>query len=237
MFSAVLTPGPNATSDDTESVNAGLYYIGWALRAYHDEFTSDPQLPLLLLQGLLTVPIQFSTLAWEWINATSVINTTEFALPPDLETTASRAEVTYRAKANPWTVFVFIALTAILLIWCNCLLLWILAQNTPSPNLSSFVEVDIGSKSTYSSISQYDPIQDVQESMLTVEDFATMLRRAGLGNAENSAVIQCLKDRRIRVAGVGRDENEKSLVLVTGTGKDLQETENLNRLRRGVIYE
>src|SRR5436190_137827 len=86
----------------------------------------------------------------EWINATATTNTTEFALPWDLEIMASVAEVTYRAIAKPWTVRLFIALTMLLLIWCNSILLWILAQDTAAPNLWSFVEVDIGSKSTSS---------------------------------------------------------------------------------------
>jgi hypothetical protein len=152
VFTAVLTPGLTNSSDDTEAVDAGLYYIGWALRAYQDEFTDDVELPLTLLRGLLTVPIQFATMAWEWVNATATINTTDFALPQDLETTASTAKITYRAKAKPWTVCVFMILTALLLIWCNSALLWILTQRTAAPNLSEFVEVDIGSKATFSSV-------------------------------------------------------------------------------------
>jgi hypothetical protein len=94
VFTAILTPGLTNSSDDKESIDSGLFYIGWALRAFQDEFTGDSDLPLTLLRGLLTVPIQFATMAWEWVNATATTNTTEFALPPDLETTASIATTT-----------------------------------------------------------------------------------------------------------------------------------------------
>jgi hypothetical protein len=234
IFTAVLTPGFNITSDDTETVNALLYSLGFALRLYQDEFTGDSQLPLVLLQGFLAVPIQFATMAWERTNATSGSNGSEFALPADLETTASIAEVTYRAKAKPWTVCVFMVLTAVLLLWCNSILLWILTQKTASPNLSSFVEVDIGSKSTE------PPTVDHAESAteVPIEDWSTMLKRAGLGNAGTTRVVQCLKDKRIRVAGVDCAADEKSLVLVTTTGteKDLLAAGDLESLKRGTVY-
>jgi hypothetical protein len=237
IFTAVLTPGFNITSDDTETVNALLYSLGFALRLYQDEFTGDSQLPLVLLQGFLAVPIQFATMAWERTNATSGSNGSEFALPADLETTASIAEVTYRAKAKPWTVCVFMVLTAVLLLWCNSILLWILTQKTASPNLSSFVEVDIGSKSTYST---EPPTVDHVElaTEVPIQDWSTMLQRAGLGNAGTARVVQSLKDKRLRVAGVDCAADEKSLVLVTttGTGKDLLAAGDLESLKRGTVY-
>jgi hypothetical protein len=177
-------------------------------------------------------------LAWEWVNATSSSNGSLFALPSDLETTASVAQVTYRAIANQWTVWVFIALTGFLLIWCNCLLLWVLAQSTAAPNSSAFAEVDINSKSTYSSIDQQS-IRDEENRFGTVAtDFSSMLRGAGLGNAESKAIIQSLKDKILRVAGMDGPGEQKILVLVTGTGtgEDLRNMEGLETLKRGMTY-
>jgi hypothetical protein len=236
IFSTVLTPDFNVTSDNTETVNALLYSLGFALRSYRDEFTADSQLPLALLRGFIAVPIQFATQAWEWTNATSNSNNSQFALPPDMETTASLAELTYRAKAKPWTVCLFMVLTAVLLIWCNSILLWILAQDTAAPNLSAFVEVDIGSKSTFFSMyPQTVGVDHLGDGV--VEDWSTMLKRDGLGNAGATSVVQSLKDKRLRVAGVDSERDVKSLVLVTGTatGKDLC-AEGLNSLKRGTLY-
>jgi len=236
VFTVILTPGLTNSSDDKESIDAGLFYIGWALRAFQDEFTSDSKLPLVLLRGLLTVPIQFATMAWEWVNATATTNTTEFALPPDLETTASIVNTTYRAKAKPWTVCVFMILTALLLIWCNSMLLWILTQKTAAPNLSEFVEVDIGSKTTVLPGLLGGPSEE--ETGNDVVPWSTMLRDAGLGNAETRAVVERLKNSNIRVAAVRSNANEASLVLVTGRNDNegLKDAENLEKLRKGQVY-
>jgi hypothetical protein len=70
-----------------------------------------------------------------------------------------------------------------LLLWCNSILLWILTQKTAAPNLLSFVEVDIGSKSTFSAarrtVGHDETITDA-----AVEDWSTMLKRAALGMRE-----------------------------------------------------
>jgi len=234
IFTAILTPGLTNSSDDADSIAAGLYYIGWALRAYQDEFTNDSQLPLTILRGLLAVPIQFATMAWEWVNATTT-NTTEFALPPDLETQASIAKTTYLAKAKPWTVCVFIGLTSLLLVWCNAVFLWILRQKTAAPNMSDFVEVDIGSKAAA-------PIEEVLNQGRNpeeLEDWQTRLKRARLGNGETRFVVKALKDSNIRVAGVRSEGNEINLVLVTARGNRsaLQNATNLETLRAGQVYK
>ena len=71
LFAKTLTPGPNATSDDTEMTNALLFQLGFVLRLTQDDFSDDKESPLNLLRGFLTIPIQFSTIAWQWVNATS----------------------------------------------------------------------------------------------------------------------------------------------------------------------
>ena len=93
-ITAALTPGLNATSDDTELSNALLFQLGWVLRVYQDNFREADGVALALLRGFLTVPIQFSTLVWVFANATaSPSDIGHFALPPDFETTASAARV------------------------------------------------------------------------------------------------------------------------------------------------
>lgn len=240
IFTAILTPGLTNSVDDTASIVAGLYYIGWALRAYQDEFTTNSQLPLTVLRGLLTVPIQFATMAWEWVNlnATATTSTTEFALPPDLEATASIARRTYRAKAKPRTVCVFIGLTSLLLIWCNSVLLWILRQKTASPNLSDFVEVDIASKAT-APIEHSQVLNQEGDEMEDLEDWSTRLRRVGLGNAQTKSVVQNLKNSNIRVAGVRSVGNEINLVLVTASRHStlLQNATNLEKVKTGHVYK
>jgi hypothetical protein len=117
-------------------------------------------------------------------------------------------------------------------------LLWILTQRTAAPNLSQFVEVDIGSKATFSS----QPPQEVSEGRSgseVLEDWSTMLRRAGLGDAQSKSVVQRLKNSNIRVAAVTSAGNEINLVLVTECedNKVLKDARNLDSLRRGEVYK
>ena len=235
IATVVFMPGPNATSDDTEMVNSLLFGMGFALRLYEDNFPNDQLLPLVLLQGFISVPFQFSTTAWQWVNATQGSNeSTLYALPADLETTATISDVTYRAIASKWTIYVFITLTGLLLIWCNSIFLWILRQKTAIPNSSSFVEVDIGSKSAYPSEVIGLP-EDGTSPQVGYQDWAQMLRTAGLGNSESRAIIHMVKDRKIRVVALKGDAESNFLVLVAAKeGEDFEELPMLDRTARYV---
>ena len=229
VATVVFMPGPNATSDDTEMVNSLLFGMGFALRLYQDDFPNDQLLPLVLLQGFISVPFQFSTTAWQWVNATQGSNDSSlYALPADLETTATISEVTYRAIAKKWTICVFISLTGFLLIWCNLIFLWILRQKTAMPNSSSFVEVDIGSKSAYPSQITGGLCEDGESVRANYDDWSQMLRTAGLGNSESKAIIQRVKDRKIRLVALKGDNEDNFLVLLTGNVR--QESGGFERL-------
>lgn len=238
IATVVFMPGLNATTDDTEMVNSLLFGMGFALRLYQDEFPNDQLLPLVLLQGFISVPFQFSTTAWQWVNATQGSNDSSiYALPADLETTATISEVSYRAIASKWTICVFITLTGILLIWCNSIFLWILRQKTAIPNSSSFVEVDIGSKSAYPSKSIGNLLEDVNTAQADYQDWSHMLRTAGLGNSESKAIIQRVRDRKIRVVSLKSDANDNFLVLVTANeGHDAGRFDSLPMLDRTTRY-
>lgn len=218
IFSAVLTPTtPNISPTDAEMVNALLSETGWALRVYRYEFEHSTQLPLDLLRGFLLIPLQFSTTAWMWVNSTQQYrNMTDFALPPELETTASPAEIVYRAIAKPWTVGLFIAAVSGLLIWCYCLLAYILVRGTAAPNCSSFVELDVTSKSSHSL--KYEQLTDMAHSdNRQGYDLSRLLRKEGLGNSESRAIVEIIRDKNIRLAEVSDDQGNKFLVLLTGS--------------------
>jgi hypothetical protein len=85
--------------DDIISVFATLYEIGWALRLYDEHFSDDQASPLGILENMFIIPIHFSVAAWELVNATLEelgYDTGAHALPPDLATTASGAEMQMR---------------------------------------------------------------------------------------------------------------------------------------------
>lgn len=236
IFSVVLTPLTNGSNQDMDLTNSLLVETGWALRLYHDEFPEGQNLPQDLLRGLLLVPIQFATIAWYWVNSTEdYTDSTEFALPSDLVTTASTAHLTYRAIAKRWTVGAFIAVVSILLIWCNCILVYLLVGSTVAPNTSAFVEVDVSSKSTHSFKYSRAPGDHDQVEMY---DFSTMLRGEALGNSESTAIIDRIRDKRLRLAAFDGPRGEKFLVIVAGTRKEpsWQNAQDLDTLRQGTTY-
>ena len=207
--------------------NALLFQFGWFLRLYQDDFADNNFVPLNFLRGLLTVPIQFTVTVWQYVNATvSAIDlqSTEYALPDDLRTTASSARSTYRAiSTKPWTVYTFIAIVTVLLICGNILFAFAWAQALVAPNISSFSEADATSKSAHPSTQQ--PFQD----------YCTALQDAGLGNATSAKIVRGIKNKIIRVVEVdGARPNEKRLLLAV---LDMNgEIESFRSLSTGVRY-
>jgi hypothetical protein len=235
VFSYVLTPGNNATSDDTELTNAMLFQIGWVLRLSQDDFPDDKDSPLNFLRGFLTIPIQFSTVAWQFVNATiyaSDPQSTLYSLPPDLDTTASATQVTYRVvSTKPWTVYAFMAAVVVLLLWSNSLFGYMISQKTIVPNRSAFSDIDVSSKSTY-------PPNGV-EALRPVCDYSSALRDAGLGNAQSSKIVKGLNEKVVRVVETdgGRPGDKLLLLAVSNTETEcLNELEGFSGLTAGVKY-
>ena len=92
-----------------------------------------------------------------------------------------------------------------------------------APNTSLFVEVDVGSKSK-------NPL-NVPPENAAVNDFSTMLRDAGIGNAESREILRRLKEKRIRLAQVNSQRHERFLVLfdITRTENDLDDLQSPSR--------
>ena len=222
IFSTAFTPVTNLSSDDTEMTNGLLFQIGWFLRLYQDDFADNNFTPLNFLRGLLTVPIQFTVTGLQYVNSTvSAIDpqSTEYALPDDLKTTASTARSTYRAQSTkPWTVYTFIAVVVVLLLCGN--ILFALVWSKPLlavPNISSFSEVDVTSKSGRLLTQQ------------TLQDYCSALRQAGLGNASSADIVQGVKRKNIRVVEIEGATPEETFFLlavvdvVDGTDAEMEE--------------
>jgi hypothetical protein len=150
IWTKLFNPSSNTTSDDAVMVNSFMYELGWYLRLYQDEFGDDGQSPLNLLQNFLTIPIQFSTTALQFSNATLQAifpGAGSFSMPSYLETTASEAQVTPRFIGQLWTVSAFIGTCSILILWAGGILGWILFQKPVLSDPSAFPEFDIVARS------------------------------------------------------------------------------------------
>ena len=226
-FSLALAPGGSISSAGAIMSNALIFETGWFLRLYQDDFSSSDYAPLTFLRGMLTVPVQFSVSAWQWVNATVFALDPKsglYALPEDMKTTASSAQRTYRALSTKRaTVYAFILLVSTLLIYEFFLLVVTGTQPEVSPNTSSFPEIDVSSRSA------------VPLPRDTLIDYASALQRSRLGNASSVEIVQGVRGRKIRVVETdGPGANEKSIVVaVEDIGEDVS---HLHGLRQGVRY-
>jgi hypothetical protein len=109
--------------------NSIFFQLNWFLRLYQDRFQYD-QRPLTYLQNFIAIPLQFSTTALQFANATfageNLANV--FPLPADLDVTASGARVITRFKGQVWTFCVFTAIGSSLVLYPGLILAWILLQ-------------------------------------------------------------------------------------------------------------
>ena len=115
IFSTLLTPKSNSISIHTLIANSMFFNLGRLLQSYQGYFGYDQQGPVDFLQHMLTISIQFSTVAWQLANLTTAteFRTDEPSLfPSDLETTASAVCITKRVIAAPWTIYTFISITS-----------------------------------------------------------------------------------------------------------------------------
>jgi hypothetical protein len=118
-INALLTPATGLSDASNSSLaNATAYTVlftlCWGLRLFHDQASRYSIGPLDILQNILALPFQISTVALDWAAPSQ--------LPPDVKTTATVAKITYRAIAERWTIFVYGPIAAFLILWAvGCL--------------------------------------------------------------------------------------------------------------------
>ena len=188
-------------------VGAFMFSLGWYLRLYQDRFGDDQQNPLSLLQNFLTIPIQFSTTALQFANATieaELPGSGIFPMPLDLQTTAVAARITPRFIGKLWAVIAFITVGSALLLWAGCILWWMLFQRPSMHNPSSFPEIDMIAMSPY----------DLQANGNTI---SRVVQEKGLVNASSCAIGKALgrgTGRLIRLGPVDEDATQLDFTFI-----------------------
>jgi hypothetical protein len=208
IWAKLFNLGSNATSDNLVMVNSFMFELGWYLRLCEDQFNSDGQAPFNLLQNFLTIPIQFSTTALQFSNATLqaiLPGSGTFAMPSYLEATASGAQITPRFIGQFWAVCTFIAICSVLVLWAGCILGWILFNKTPLlTDPSAFPEWDVVSKSGCDT--------GPSSTRSTLHDLA---QEKGLTNGGLCAIPKVMQGERVKVVEVQcRGRNTYYLLLV-----------------------
>jgi hypothetical protein len=218
----------NVTSgspSDLYMVESLLYQLGWVLRLYMDDFPADKKTPTDLLISMVVIPIQFSTAAWQKINASIAKispQSTLYALPSDQVTTVSTVRRTARVMAVPWSVYGFVAVMGAVFLYTWALFVWIMWKGEEIPHISDFPELDFASKIT----KPYLQMQDFNSNAVPGSNLASnskYLETMGISNGTSSALIERFRDKTIKV--VVKPGEKKSIVILTsdleGDGEQL----------------
>lgn len=194
------------------NVGFGLSFL---LRLYATNYTTYSDGGLSLLRGFIAVPFQFST--------TIQLVTDISNFPKENHVTASLSKISYRAIVQPWTVYVFGILAALVTFWGIGCLIWVGFYGPNSPNTSFFPEIDITSKSGMQTIcpkSYPDSDQKLEIADETLEDLGKLTRINGLGNGMSCSVVKAICGKRVFCGSCPGSENgERIIVLVTEHGR------------------
>jgi hypothetical protein len=142
--------------------------------------------------------------------------------PKENHVTASLSKNSYRAIVEPWTVWVFGALAALVTSWGVGCLVWLTIYAPHSPNTSFFPEMDITSKSGVHTVRRAlgDGERKFEVADETLEDLGKLTRMHGLGNGMSVGVVQAIRGKRVFCGSVpGSQSGEKVIVLVTEQGQ------------------
>lgn len=193
------------------SVGFGLCFI---LRLYETDYTAYSDGGLSLLRGFLAVPFQFSTALQQMGDINEI--------PRDNHVTASLSKNSYRALVEPWTVWVFAGLAALVTSWGIGCLIWLTIYGPHSPNTSFFPEIDITSKSGVHTVrkSYSESKQKFEVADGTLEDLGKLTRMHGLGNGVSLSVVEAIRGKRVFCGSCpGPQNGENVIVLVTEQGR------------------
>jgi hypothetical protein len=205
----------SGSPEDLYMVQSLLYQLGWVLRLYMDDFPADAQTPTDLLKSMVVIPIQFSTAAWQKINASwgeIFPQSTRYALPSDLVTTVSTVHRTARVMAVPWSVYCFVGVLGAVFLYTCVLFVWIMWKGEKIPHISDFPELDFASKIT----KRYLEMQDLNSNTIAGSNppsSSKYLQMVGISNGTSEVLIERFRDKTIKV--VVKPGEKKSIVILT----------------------
>jgi hypothetical protein len=215
----VMEDVPNAINrtNDTYGYEVGAtsfqaqWGLGWLLRLYMNDFQTYADGGISILRGFISIPLQFSTIVQQQAPGGLA------SLPEDMHTTATLANSSYRAMAEPWTVWVFAFLSFSVALWSIAVLSWVSFYGPHTPNSSFFPEIDITSKSSMHTLPQsQDDGKILEVSDEVLEDLGKLTRIEGLGNGMTSCVIDGVSGKRVYCGSYRWTKNgEQIIVLVT----------------------
>jgi hypothetical protein len=202
----------NPNFDTYASSWSNFYMLSWALRLYQDDYRNYPGGPLDILKSFLTIPIQFSTTAWQWASWDT--------LPSDLYTTGTYATSSSRVLGKLWVLVVFAAGAGSLVLFSALVLVWVVLLGPMTPNSSRWPELDTLAKCRVQT-ARTSSEEDL--GAVIVPDLERFSRQSGLGNGTSSDVRACVPGQRVFVGVLG------GAIILAMTGEGLERLESGQR--------
>ena len=147
-----------------------------------------------MLKSFLTIPIQFSTTAWEQASWDT--------LPSDLNTTGAYATSSPRVLGKLWMLIIFAAGEGFLVLSSVMALLWVIIFGPMTPNSSRWPEIDTLARSR---VQRFESSEEEEADDKVIPDLESFARRNGLGNGTSNSVRDCIRGERVFVGNMGGD--------------------------------
>jgi hypothetical protein len=225
IIQSALTPNLSTTDPkDVIQVDSLSVILGWGLRLYDELFTQDNQTAHSYLHNLVLIPLGFCLPAWELANATAeafatgvdLVTTNSnnengyYPLPDQLATKASSALAVPRLKAEPWTVWAFVALSGVLLLYAVAIFVWIVVWPGELLETTAFAEVDAARR-----LVSGEPVgQMVLRNRHGVEErLGLVLQGIGGREGDSLAVVTALSGARLFLNNLREGEESSNFAV------------------------
>lgn len=162
------------------------------MRLYEDDYKNYPGGPLDVLKSFLTIPIQFSTTAWQLASWDT--------LPSDLNTTGTYATSSPRVLGKRWMLIAFATGAGSLVLSSVLGLLWAIIFGPMTPNPSRWPEADMLARSR---IQRAENSDEEELGDIIIPDLESFTGPNGLGNETSSTVRACIRGERVFVGNIG----------------------------------
>jgi hypothetical protein len=145
IFRKAFVPNEDAAMMDNATVATLGFNVGWLHLTFTEVFPGNTGTINTTLENVLTVPLQWSVTAYQFINYTSEArdpNSDAFAIPDDMLTVARGGKSVQRLAIQAWTGWVFIVAHMVILLFVLGNIIWIMGTPLLRDDVAGVPELD-----------------------------------------------------------------------------------------------
>ena len=120
-----MIPSVDATVMENATVATLGFDVGWLHRTFNGVFPDNTDTIVTSLENVLTVPLQFSIVAYQYANYTFT-SSHKFPIPDDMLAVARGGRSVQRLAIQTWTSWLFIATHIAILLFVLVNVVWIM---------------------------------------------------------------------------------------------------------------